>query len=833
MLRAWKILAVSLLACLAADAPASAASPTVESVIPAVGPRGGEFTLLFTGGRLKGACELLLYEKGLACKTLEVLSDNEVKATLAAAPDCRIGAHPFRLRTPGGLSEMKVVHITPFPVVDEVEPNDGPKQAIAVASNTTISGVIDSGDVDSVVVALRKGQRLSVEVEAIRLGGEMTDLVLTVIGPDGRPIIEVDDTPTTRQDPFVSLVAPGDGPYILQVRDTAFGGGPNSTYALHVGDFPRPKGIFPPGGQADKDVRLKLLGGGGDSGIEVMSLPDDAGPWWDYYPTLAGSTAPTPTPLRVRPYPTFEEADLTETAPPRPEEVKSLEWPVAFHGVLAGPGDVDAFAIKVRAGEMIQVETFGERIGSPIDSIVEIYDPEGDLVGRNDDDACHDSRIAFRAETEGAYRVEISDKRREGGAAFLYRIEVEHSQPSLEVFLPGPTRKSQARQAIAVPRGNRVVAYLGVRRDGFDAPVQIEATGLPPGVSLDLRDIPAGLYLTPIVLEAAADAPLGATLVKIRGLANTPGGTVLGGFRQNVDLIQASGDSSYQSVTVDRLAVVVTDEAPYRVSLAEPKAPLARDGAIEVVATVARAEGFEEPIEVSLPYLPPGVEMEGPLVVPPSESKAVFRLFARPDADPVSWRLSAEAKPAPPRRDRREMTLALQTAIDPAAAGGAGSGRRRRATVEGAPQVASRFVPIELSRPSIAGHFNPTAVEQGQAVVVTCALELASPLSGPMTATLEGLPPRASAKPVEVTPGLRRVEFPVIVAATTPLGEHDSLACRLTGDVGGQVVVYRVGRGGILKVVAPGTLAIDADGKPLSPLEALRRKERGLAGRKP
>ena len=347
-------------------------------------------------------------------------------------------------------------------------------------------------------------------------------------------------------------------------------------------------------------------------------------------------------------------------------------------------------------------------------------------------------------------------------------------------------------------------------------------------------DLPAGMYLTPVVIEAAVDAPLGSTLVTIKGLANTPDGTVLGGFQQTVDLVQASGDGSYQSITVDRLAVVVTEEAPYRVSLSEPKASLARDGAIEVVATVERAKGFEEPIEVSLPYLPPGVEIEGPIVVPPTETRAVFRLAARPDADPVSWRLVAEAKPAAPRRDRREMTLALQNAIDPTATGGmGGGGRRRRAPVEGAPQVTSRFVPLELTTSSLSGRFDATAVEQGGTVTVACSLESASSLTGTMKATLEGLPPRASAKPVEVKPGARRVEFPVSVSATTPIGEHDSLVCRLTGEVGGQAVVYQVGRGGTLKVVAPGTLAIDAQGKALSPLEALRRKEREAASKKP
>ena len=40
---------------------------------------------------------------------------------------------------------------------------------------------------------------------------------------------------------------------------------------------------------------------------------------------------------------------------------------------------------------------------------------------------------------------------------------------------------------------------------------------------MDLKDIPAGTYLTPFVVEAAPDAPLGASLVEFKGEALTPG----------------------------------------------------------------------------------------------------------------------------------------------------------------------------------------------------------------------------------------------------------------------------------------------------------------------
>jgi hypothetical protein len=802
-----------VLGLLLAATPALAATPTVESVVPGVGQVGASFDVLLSGGRLKDARELLLYDPGLACTKLEVVSDNEVRATLRASAACRLGAHAFRLRTPGGVSELKVVHVTPFPVVAEAEPNDEPKAARVVPLNTTVAGVIDSGDVDCIAVVLRKGQHFAAEVQAVRLGGEFTDTVLTILDPQGRPVAQADDTPITRQDPFATIVAPEDGTYTIRVRDTAFGGGPGSTYALHVGDFPRPSGVFPPGGQAGKDVRLRLLAdGAGEPEVQALTLPKGAGPWWDYYPNLGRTAAPTPTAIRVRPYPCVEEGPPAGTSTPH-------DWPVAFHGTIAAPGEADAFSIQAREGETIQVEAFAERVGSPLDTILRVFDPDGEPVARNDDDESLDSRLVFRARADGTYRIDIRDKRGKGGAGFFYRIEVEEPRPALTLFLAGPVRKSQARQAIAVPRGNRVVAFLGARRDGFDGPVQVDLGPLPEGVSADLKPISAGSHLTPVVFEAKADAPLGAALVDLKGSASVPGGTVAGGFRQVVDLIPGPGDSSFDSITVEKLAVVVTEEAPYAVSLSPPGTSLARDGAIDLLATVERARGFDEAIEVSLPYLPPGVEMDGPGIVPPGKNEAVLRLFARPDADATAWRLAAEARPAPPRRDRREMTLALMAQIDP-------QGRRRRAPVEGLPQVASRFVPLDLTPAPVSGTFAPSVAEQGKTVTVTCTIDPGLPPKSAMVATLEGLPPRAEAAPVEVPPGASRVVFKVAIAPTTPVGEYETILCRLASEAGGRPVVYRVGRGGRLKVNPPGGLAAGADGKPLSPLDALRLKER-------
>ncbi|HEY2157108.1 MAG TPA: pre-peptidase C-terminal domain-containing protein, partial [Isosphaeraceae bacterium] len=417
-----------LCAGLLAPAAAVAASPTIESVVPAVGQAGKEFVVVLAGARLKEAREVVFYGTGLECSKLVAASENEVRATLRASADCPIGPHPFRVRTPGGLSELKVVHVSPLPVVAEVETNDAPRSAQAIAPNTTVAGVIDSGDVDVFAVALRKGDRLSAEVQAVRLGGEMTDAILTILGPRGEALATADDGPITRQDPAASIVAPADGTYTILIRETSFGGRPTSTYALHVGDFPRPSAVFPPGARSGRRARLRLLGAP-EPAIADVDVPGIAGPWWDYYPRLAGGPSPTPVPIRVRPYDGFDEPDLTEVGPPPASGVEAREWPVAFHGVIAGPGDVDAFAIKARAGDRVRVEVFAARLGSPLDTVVEVLDGDGDLVARNDDDASHDSRLIFKAPADGTYRIVVADKRREGGRGFVYRVEVEEPRP--------------------------------------------------------------------------------------------------------------------------------------------------------------------------------------------------------------------------------------------------------------------------------------------------------------------------------------------------------------------------------------------------------------------
>jgi hypothetical protein len=809
----------ALVALAVATGTACAAPPTIGSVAPGVGQRGTEFRLTLSGARLADPRELMIYAPGVVCSKLEAKGDNQVTATLKAAPDCRLGQYPFRLRTPRGASEVRVFLITPFPVVAEREPNDLPKQAQQVPLNVSIAGVMEEAGVDYYAVMLKKGQRLAAEVEGVRLGGELTDTVLTIFGPNGKALATVDDTPLFRQDPFVTVVAPTDGVYRVQVHDTNFGGGDNNRYVLHVGTFCRPAAVFPAGGMAGTDVDVKLLGDAAGDRTQRVHLPA-AGIPFDFYPSDGTTPPPTPNPFRVSAFPNVQEVEPNDEIS---QAGKAVPWPVAFNGIIDKPGDVDHFRFRAAQGEVIDVTAYAFRIGSPLDTVVAVLDSTGALVAGNDDDETHDSRVRVFIPSDGEYLVRVTDKRGQGGPHFIYRIELDKPKPGLHVFLPEPIRKSQERQMVAVPRGNRVTAYLAVRRDGFSGPVTITPGELPAGVKVVVPTLPADEYLMPVVFKADAQAPIGGRLVPFTGTGGDTGHLVQGGFKQIVSLINGVGDLSIQTVDLSALAVVVVEEVPYTIQIIRPPVPVAPDGALDITVRARRAPGFTEPLEVVFPALPPGVEAPTSVPIPANKSEVTVTLEVHPSAELGDWRLIAEAKPA----------RAAPAGRDPLAAGMATASRRRKSLSDMPIPVASEAIPLKVVEPLVKGRFAPAWGEQGKSVKLVCQLEGSAPDADAVVANLEGLPPRATAAPVKVKRGARQIEFQVAIDATTPTGESRSLVCTLTRSVDGHKVMNHVGRGGRLKVEAAGTVMTDKKGNPLSPLDALRQQQKQQDAKKP
>src|SRR5258708_25945190 len=207
-----------------------AESPSVTRLSPRGGQRGTEIDLTLSGAQLKDAQELFLYQPGIEVMKLDAVDDKTVKIHVKIAADAALGEHTMRLRTATGVSDLRTFWVGPYPVVDEKEPNNDFKAPQKIDLNVTVAGVITNEDVDYFSVELKKGQRLSVELEGIRLGTSLFDAYVAILDTKRFEIASADDTMLLMQDPFLTILAPEDGTFIIQVRETSYGGGDNGAY---------------------------------------------------------------------------------------------------------------------------------------------------------------------------------------------------------------------------------------------------------------------------------------------------------------------------------------------------------------------------------------------------------------------------------------------------------------------------------------------------------------------------------------------------------------------------------------------------------------------------
>ena len=185
-------------------------------------------------------------------KALEFKAENPttVKVKLHIEPNCPLGEQIFRVRTKSGLSYARNFFVGQFPTVDEKEPNTLLEEAQPITSGVTLFGVAKNEDTDYYKIECKKGERLSVEVEGIRLCGSFWDPYITILNSKKFELATRDDTPLGVQDPHASVIIPEDGTYYVEVRDSSYAGNDGAQYRVHVGAFPRPTVAYPAGGKA-------------------------------------------------------------------------------------------------------------------------------------------------------------------------------------------------------------------------------------------------------------------------------------------------------------------------------------------------------------------------------------------------------------------------------------------------------------------------------------------------------------------------------------------------------------------------------------------------------
>ena len=749
---------LSLALLLSTSLAARASSPVLSNVMPRGVQRAKEAVLVFQGARLTDAKEVLFYSPGFTVKEFKVLKDDAVQVTVQVAADCRLGEHAVRLRTGTGISELRTLFVGALPIVPEKEPNNEFAAPQKIPLNVTVTGVIDSEDVDYFAFEAKKGQRVTAEIEGMRLGNALFDPYVAILNSKRFELAVSDDTSLLGQDGVASIVVPEDGTYVIQVRESSYGGNGGCHYRLHVGTFPRPTAVLPAGGKLGTQLEVRYLGDLVGEKKATVQLPATPVEKFGVFAQDDQGIAPSSLPFRLSDFGNVMEVEPNdEFAKATP--VASL--PIALNGVIEKPGDMDHFRFKMKKGEVYDFACFARRLGSPLDPVMLLMNSKGGGLIANDDSAGPDSYFRYQAPADDDYVLRIDDHLKKGGPTYVYRIEITPVKPSMTLSIPKVGLFSQERQTISVPRGNRFAVLVNVARADFGGEVVLGVNKLPKGMTASAENMMPYLDTIPMVFEAAADAPVAGNMADLFAKHVDPKQLIPSHFKQMLELVVGPpGNSVYWTQTVNQLAIAVTEEAPFKIHIVEPKAPLVHTGSMNLKIVAERITGFNEAITIIALFNPPGVGSVGSAVIPAGKTETLYAMNANGGAPVRKWKY---------------VVLGV-------------------ANVGNGPiWISSQPATIEIAPPFLAVQMERASAEQGKTTDLFCKLQVQTPFAGSAKMELIGLPPKVTASPVQITKDTKEVAFKLTLDKASPPGVHKNLFCQITPIQVGETVVHNLG----------------------------------------
>ena len=746
---------------------ALAASPDLQFTLPRGAQRGGEADIVIQGIRLSDAKELMFYSPGITITDLKAVDAQHVKVHIPVAKDARVGEYPIRIRTATGISELRTFYVTPYPIVEEKEPNNDLAHAQPIELNTTIDGRIDNEDVDTFVIEAKKGQHITAEAVGMRLGDAMFDPYVAILDSKRFALAESDDTALAMQDPIASVAIPADGKYYVQIRDTSYTGGANFHYLLSVGIFPRPTTVFPLGGKAGEELTVKFIGDIGGDFDQTLKLPAEPIAKWEVLGEKDGLVPPTPNFLRISHFPNVLAKEPNQD--PAHATVVEREVPVALNGIISKPKQTDYFRFKAHKGQIIDIRVFARALRSPLDSVIVLFNDKNQAIASNDDSGGPDSYLRFNPPADGQYLLAIYDQLQHGGPDFTYRIELAPVKPSLVLQIPAYALFSQERNWVSIPRGNRFATLIRGTRADFGGELKLSCPDLPQGVTMHCENMAANLDVVPVVFEASDDAPVAGKLCDLTAQPSDGKASVAGQYNQRAELVYGQNNQLMYSIDVPKLAVAVSEDAPFKLRIEQPKVPIVQGGQMNLKVIAERSGNFKGAISVRMLFNPPGIGSTPAVDMPADKTEIDYPISASDGAQVRKWKICV---------------LGV-------------------ADVNGPMWVSSDLVNLDVSPPFVHMKIAMAATEQGKPCSVVCQIDPVKKFDGKAQVKLVGLPPNCSSSDMELTSNEKQLVFNVATDPKTPVGQHGTLFCQLTVMEDGQPIIHNLGRGGVLRIDPP------------------------------
>ena len=166
----------------------------------------------------------------------------------------------------------------------------------------------------------------------------------------------------------------------------------------------------------------------GDTQIELeLRLPETTPPGTNTFTLISPDGESKPHPMLV-----FEPGSLVAEKEPNGgfREAQEIKFGKRVQGAIQEAKDVDVFRFSGTAHQKFSAEVFAARFGSPLDSVLTLYDEHGHIIATNDDsDFGSDSLLRAELPAGGEYLLSLIDAHDRGSAAHVYQLLVALDNP--------------------------------------------------------------------------------------------------------------------------------------------------------------------------------------------------------------------------------------------------------------------------------------------------------------------------------------------------------------------------------------------------------------------
>ncbi len=309
---------------------------------------------------------------------------NLVTLELDIHPEAEIGPVDFRLQTPLGTSPQGRFLIEPYyGESPDREPNDIPENAFETYLPAILVGTISRpGDADLYEIRVKAGEELVFENGATALGSTLQPVV-SILAEDQAVIAEFGNDGGPGASYFAHRFEKA-GTYYVRVADYQRTGKPSHFYRLKAGKFPLATAAWPMGLEKGATREVALKGFNVDTKpVAVKGEPSqESEDTLTFRPKGKAGVSFSDLKLALGREPELDSSGTNLSA----AAAQSVSVPVTINGRIGQPKNgvpvENYFGFRAGKGQKLVLEVNARRLGSEIDSLVEVLDAAGKPIER-------------------------------------------------------------------------------------------------------------------------------------------------------------------------------------------------------------------------------------------------------------------------------------------------------------------------------------------------------------------------------------------------------------------------------------------------------------------